>query len=80
MKFVTRNREDDATCLQGKKNKDGKTPHELFTEANKDLVALDLKWAQDCMLVSFQFKRKKRMLFNAKSKVLTSLLVASSDT
>lgn len=35
-----------------KKNKNGLTPYELFSEENKDLVSHGLKWTKDCMVVS----------------------------
>lgn len=34
------------------KNKDGKTPYELLSENNQDLVSEGLKWMKDCMVVA----------------------------
>nr|XP_043627250.1 ankyrin repeat-containing protein NPR4-like [Erigeron canadensis] len=34
------------------KNKDGKTPYEIFSENNKELVSKGLKWTRDCMVVA----------------------------
>nr|XP_043630752.1 uncharacterized protein LOC122602084 [Erigeron canadensis] len=34
------------------RNDDGKTPYELFSENNKELVSKGLKWTKDCMVVA----------------------------
>ncbi|GKB56079.1 ankyrin repeat-containing protein [Tanacetum coccineum] len=38
--------------LRDATNKDGRTPYELFSEKNQDLVSQGLKWMKDCMLVA----------------------------
>ncbi|KAD2804957.1 hypothetical protein E3N88_38334 [Mikania micrantha] len=37
--------------LREAKNKDGRTPYELFVKENEDLVSKGLKWMKDCMVV-----------------------------
>ncbi|KAD2804936.1 hypothetical protein E3N88_38313 [Mikania micrantha] len=38
--------------LREAKNKDGETPHELFSKENEDQVSQGLNWTQDCMVVA----------------------------
>ena len=38
--------------FRNSKNKDGKTPYEIFSENNKELVSKGLKWTKDCMVVA----------------------------
>ena len=38
--------------LRERKNKDGQTPYELFSEQNQDIVSQGLKWMKDSMVVA----------------------------
>ncbi|KAJ9553634.1 hypothetical protein OSB04_017679, partial [Centaurea solstitialis] len=38
--------------LRERKNNDGQTPYELFSEQNKDIVSQGLKWMKDSMVVA----------------------------
>nr|XP_043631003.1 ankyrin repeat-containing protein At5g02620-like [Erigeron canadensis] len=38
--------------FRNKKNEDGKTPYEIFSENNEDLVSKGMKWTKDCMVVA----------------------------
>ncbi|XP_076896773.1 uncharacterized protein LOC143549871 [Bidens hawaiensis] len=38
--------------LREAKNKDGETPHELFSKENEDTVSKGLKWMKDCIVVA----------------------------
>ncbi|KAJ9553636.1 hypothetical protein OSB04_017681 [Centaurea solstitialis] len=38
--------------LRERKNNDGRTPYELFSEQNKDIVSQGLKWMKDSMVVA----------------------------
>ncbi|KAL8257623.1 hypothetical protein R6Q59_029664 [Mikania micrantha] len=39
--------------LREAKNKDGETPHELFSKENEDQISQGLNWTQDCMVVAW---------------------------